>query len=217
MKPADDPSKDYKALVERGYDSCAAAYDEVRREETEQALTALIDRLGVGAVVLDVGCGGGVPVARTLAQRFAVTGVDISGKMISRARANVPSGTFIHGDIMSADFPASHFDAVVAFYSVFHLPREEHEELFTRIFQWLKPGGYLLATVAMANEPAYTENDFFGTTMYWSNYSVEEYEEILNSLGFDILEAIAIGHGYDESHETPEEHHPLIFAQKRVE
>jgi 2-polyprenyl-3-methyl-5-hydroxy-6-metoxy-1,4-benzoquinol methylase len=45
--------------------------------------------------VLDVGCGAGVPVARALTRRFSVTGIDISGRMVDRARMNVPEGTFI--------------------------------------------------------------------------------------------------------------------------
>ena len=99
--------------------------------------------------------------------------------MVDRARANVPGGTFIHSDVMSVDFPPSHFDAVVAFCSVFHLPRKEHARLFRRIHGWLKPGGYLMATVSLWNEAAYTEDDFFGVTMYWSNYGLEEYKEML--------------------------------------
>ncbi len=217
MKLADDPTVDYKALVERGYNSCAAAYDEARKEETEQALAMLMDRMDNGAVVLDVGCGAGVPVVRELARRFIVTGVDISGMMVDRARVNVPEGTFIHDDIMSVDFLPSHFDAVVAFYSVFHLPREEHVELLRSIYRWLKPGGYLMATVSVWNESAYTEDDFFGVTMYWSNYGLEEYKEILERLGFDLLEVTIVGHGYDETHQTPEERHPLVFAQKRAD
>ena len=215
MKLANDPTIDYKALVECGYDRCAAAYDEARQKETEQALVMLVDHLDDGAVVLDVGCGAGVPVGRELARRFTVTGIDISGKMIARARVNVPEGTFIHGDIMSIDFPPSHFDAVVAFYSIFHLPRKEHIELFRRIHRWLKPGGYLMATLSIRNEPAYTtEDDFFGVRMYWSNYSLEEYKEILDRLGFDVLQVTTVGHGYNETHQSPEEHHPLVIAQK---
>ena len=78
--------------------------------------------------MLDIGCGAGVPVTQALSGRFAVTGVDISSEMVRQARANVPGATFIHGDITSVDFPDSSFDAVVAFYSIFHLPREEHPE-----------------------------------------------------------------------------------------
>lgn len=95
MKPTGDPKVDYKALVARGYDTCAEAYDAARREKAEQALTMLMNRLDEGAVVLDVGCGAGVPVARALTRRFSVTGIDISGRMVDRARMNVPEGTFI--------------------------------------------------------------------------------------------------------------------------
>ena len=95
MKPDNDPNTDYKALVRRGYDRCAATYDQARRQETGQALTVLTDRLTDGAVVLDIGCGGGMPLSRDLARRAAVTGVDISGKMIALVRHNVPAGTFI--------------------------------------------------------------------------------------------------------------------------
>jgi len=214
MKPADDPNADYKALVRRGYDRCAAAYDQARKQETEQALTALTDRLTDGAVVLDIGCGGGVPVSRDLARRAAVTGVDISGEMIALARHNVPAGTFIHGDIMALDFLPAHFDAVVGFYAIFHLPREEHEVLFRRIHRWLKPGGYLLATLSAQNEPAYTEDDFFDVTMYWSNFGLNEYRTMLQNFGFKLLEVSAVGHGYSDETHAPDEHHPLIFAQK---
>ena len=33
-----------------------------------------------GAAVLDIGCGTGVPIAKSLAKRFSVTGVDASEK-----------------------------------------------------------------------------------------------------------------------------------------
>ena len=214
MRPANDPEVDYKDLVRRSYDRCSAAYDQARRQEPEPALSMLINRLDEGAVVLDVGCGAGVPVARELAQYFTVTGVDFSGTMINRARENVPTGTFIEGDIMSVDFPPAHFDAVVAVYSIFHLPREEHAELFRRIYRWLKPEGYLMATVSFWNEVGYIEDDFFGATMYWSNHALDEYKEILEGLGFSLLEATIIGHGYDDSTQKHDESHPLVFTQK---
>ncbi len=145
MQPANDPAVDYKALVQRGYDLCAASYEEARQGEADPDLDLLIRRLTNGAHVLDIGCGAGVPIARTLAQRFRVTGVDISSEQIRRARRNVPEGTFIQGDIMSVTFPSADFDAAVAYYTIFHLPREEHPELLQRLYGWLKPGGYLLA------------------------------------------------------------------------
>ncbi|MCZ6615553.1 MAG: methyltransferase domain-containing protein, partial [Chloroflexi bacterium] len=137
-----------------------------------------------------------------------------SSEMIQRARANVPQGSFIQGDIMSVEFPASSFNGAVAFYSVFHLPREEHPELFRRIYDWLKPGGYLLCTLSRLSEEAYTEDDFFGVRMYWSNYGLEDYKVILARVGFSLLETTVVGHGYTEAHQAPHEHHPLVLAQK---
>lgn len=213
MQPANDPKVDYKALVQRSYDLCAATYEEARKAEAIPELDFLTGRLTSGAQVLDIGCGAGVPIARTLAQRLQVTGVDISSEQIRRARMNVPEGTFIQGDIMSATFPSASFDAAVAFYTIFHLPREEHPELLRRIYGWLKPGGYLLATVTLFAEAAYTEHDFFDVTMYWSNYGLEDYKTILAQIGFKLLDTTVIGHGYTEEKQTPAEQHPLIFAQ----
>ncbi len=173
MKLADDPTFDYKALVQRGYDRCADAYHEARSNEAGPELDFLAKRIEDGATVLDVGCGAGVPYTRALAQRFTVTGVDSSGEMIKRARANVPNGRFIHGDVMSVEFSPSSFNGAIAFYSIFHLPREEHPELFRRIYDWLQPGGYFLCTLTRFSEEAHTEDDFFGVTMYWSNYGLE--------------------------------------------
>ena len=214
MQPANDPTVNYKQLVEKSYDRCAAAYEAARRGTTHPELGLLIDRLPEDAHLLDLGCGAGVPVAQTLAYHFAVTGVDMSGEQIRRARNNVPIARFIHSDIMALEFPPALFDAVVAFYSIFHLPRAEHPELLRRIYTWLKPGGYLLATVTQVAEDAYTEDDFFGVTMYWSNYGLADYRNLLQTIGFTLLDTQALGHGYQAGASAAPETHPLLFAQR---
>ena len=213
--PATESNIDYKALVKEAYDTCAAAYDASRKTEPGTETRELLNRLDDGDTVLDIGCGAGVPIAASLAARYRVTGVDISPEMIQRAQENVPAGEFVCADIMSATFPPFSFDAVVAFYSVFHLPRQEHAELFRRIQQWLNPGGYLLCTLSHYSETGYTEDDFFGETMYWSNYSLSEYARILNEAGFALLESNSTGSGYEEAMQEVSENHPLVLARKR--
>ena len=177
-------------------------------------LQALSSRLEDGDSVLDAGCGAGVPIARSLAERYRVTGVDVSREMVRRARRNVSGGHFMCADIMSVDFPPASFDAVVAFYSVFHVPREQHADLFRRVHRWLKRRGHLLCTLSDYPEAGYTEDDFFGVTMYWSNYGIHEYREILTGIGFSLLEASTTGHGYQEGMQQPAERHPLVLARK---
>jgi len=51
--------------------------------------------------------------------------------------------------------------------------------------------------------------------MYWSNYSLDEYEEILTETGFRLLETTTVGHGYKQAYQTREERHPLVFTRKQ--
>ena len=204
----------YKALVRSGYNSCAAAYHQARSAEATSELDFLLNRLVNGASVLDIGCGAGVPVALALSERFEVTGVDISDSMIELARANVPAGRFIRADVMTVAFKPSTFDAVTAFYSIFHLPRSEHQALFHRIHEWLGVGGYLLCLLPRYDEETYLD-EFFGSIMYWSSYALEDYERQLTEVGFDILEMSVAGSGFDESVGAEQESHPVVLAQKR--
>lgn len=210
--PANDPTVNYKALVAQGYDACAEAYAQARHGEVTPEFHWLLQHLPTGASVLDIGCGAGVPIAQMLAEQFRVTGVDISAAQLALAQTYVPNGTFIHGDIMAQNFAPDTFEGILMFYALFHLPREEHRELLSRIYRWLKPSGYLLFTVAREAEAAYTEPDFFGVTMYWSNYGLADYQRILTESGFRLLKQVDIGHGYNNPENLPESH-PLIFAQ----
>jgi ubiquinone/menaquinone biosynthesis C-methylase UbiE len=214
VKPADDPSVDYRKLVREGYDRCSADFSAARAREDAPELELLLPRLAPGSRVIDLGCGAGVPVAAMLARRHRVLGVDFSAEQIRRARANVPTAEFVEADLMSLVFPDASFDAAVAFYSIFHLPREEHEELLRRVQRWLVPGGHLLATVARVREDAYTEDGFFGVRMYWSNWGRNDYERMLRELGFELLATRTLGHGYADGEPRRPESHPLLLARK---
>lgn len=211
MKPA-DPHRDYSALVARGYDAVSAAFTRERDPGDVRAVEPLFSRIPDGARMLDLGCGAGVPAARTLAQRYSVVGADVSRRQVEAARANVPRASLLLADMTRLHFARGSFDAVISLYAIFHAPRETHAGLFRRIHMWLVPGGYFLATLADADEPAYTE-DFFGAEMYWSNYTLDHYRQLLADTGFTIEFEVALSHGYDDPEARPE-HHPLVLARR---
>ncbi len=213
MSIADDLNLDYREMVRQGYDACAEEYGASRKVEAGVEIRGLIERLADGALVLDVGCGAGVPIARSLSRRYRVTGVDVSREMVRLARRNVPEGEFVCGDVMSVAFDEGSFDAVVAFYSIFHLPREEHRGLFERIYGWLRPGGYFLCTLSDRNEEAHVEDDFFGVRMFWSNFGLEGYLGMLREVGFEVLDVGVAGGGWGDWVEAEEERHPLVLAR----
>src|SRR5215212_3840190 len=147
-------SEDHRRTVESGYDRMAEQYLASRDPYDPLALTALEDlaSLPTGAVVLDLGCGAGVPVTGWLADRgFSVTGVDVSARQLELARTNVPAGIFLKADMIELIFAPESFDAVVAFHSIIHVPRAEHPALLADIHRWLKPEGLFLATMTVTD------------------------------------------------------------------
>ena len=208
---ADDPQVDYRAFVRAAYDRCAKEYARQRRAAAAE-LNLISERLEPGSSILDVGCGAGVPISRQLADKFKVTGVDISSSMIGMARKNVPSATFIRADVMETGFPAAGFDAIVSYYAIFHIPRQDHRALFRRFARWIRPGGLLLFTVAPKDDgPGYTEDGFFGETMYWSNFGPGTYRKILTETGFEIEREGIVGGGRTDV-DGQKEVHPYFFS-----
>ncbi|MFL5731964.1 MAG: class I SAM-dependent methyltransferase, partial [Chloroflexia bacterium] len=182
---------DPKKLVEVGYDQMAPRYLESKDPSDPTTLAALEDLAALlppGAAVLDLGCGPGVPVTAWLAGHgYAVTGVDISEKQLDLARQHAPAATFLKADMAALDFPPSTFDAVVAFYSIIHLPREEQPALMQRIHNWLKPGGLFLATLATTSwEGSESDWEGWGAPMWWSHYGQDENLDMLREAGFEI-------------------------------
>jgi SAM-dependent methyltransferase len=139
--------------------------------------------------VLDLGCGVGQPTTQQLAQRFKVTGVDFSGHQIALARQNVPEGQFIRADITRLDLPAASFDAVAAFYTFIHVPREELSRLLQDIALWLRPGGLFVATMSVHSVKADFAEDFLGAPMYWSGFDSETNKRLVEEAGLLIVSA----------------------------
>lgn len=204
--PSNDP--DPKAMVREGYDRISRAYrgDALSRDRGYfRWLDRLIPLLQAGDPVLDLGCGCGIPTSEVLATSFRVTGVDFSEIQIDRARTLVPRATFLCADMTAIDFPPGAFAAIVAFYSVIHVPLAEQRGLFSRLFDWLRPGGYLMVTVGHTAWTG-TEDDWHGAPMYWSHTDEETYLAWLGEVGFAVLwrEFVPEGDGG----------HVLVLAQR---
>ena len=187
---ADLASLESKIVVAAGYDALGAAYSQWSAHVVDPARARFVDelstRLPADSAVLDLGCGPGVPSTKQLAERFQVTGVDLSRAQLERARANVPSATFIEADIATVRFADSAFDAVTAFYSLIHLPRTELAQLFAKVRRWLRPDGLLLVTLTARDSPDWT-GDWLDQPMYFSGYDSATNLRLLSEAGFEVL------------------------------
>lgn len=177
---------DFKETVKAGYNQIADRYlqERTRNSEDIHLLNDLMDRLPVGAKVLDAGCGAGVPVAQILSERFNVTGVDFSEAQVELARKLVPQAEFICQDMTKLDFPARSFDGICSYYAIIHIPREEHRSLFDNFHRMLKPGGLALLCLGTEDLVDDIDENYLGTRMYWSHYNTETYLNMLKDAGF---------------------------------
>lgn len=188
-----DTTQDPKRVVQDGYDQIAKTYLQwtsgiatPRLDYLKELLSRLKDT--PNATVLELGCGAGIPCTQLLAAQCAhVVANDISNAQIELARTNVPSSKaeFLPGDMAELEFDVSTFDAVTGFYSIIHLPREQHHEMLLRIWKWLKPGGYFLCNLGASDRPGST-NAWLGSQMYWSSFDADKNLLMVKDIGFQI-------------------------------
>lgn len=177
-------------IVRAGYDKIAGRYfawsDANPSEARQRALELALEAIPPGSDVLELGSGAGVPMTAALAVGRSVTGVDISAAQIALATANVPTATFVPADLTTYDRPAASVDAVVAFYSLTHIPREELVPLLGRIRRWLRPGGVFLASLGVEDDPGGIEDDWLGVPMYFSHFSAKVNRRLVEEAGLVI-------------------------------
>ena len=180
-----------KKVVEDGYDRIGQRYaDDLgssRQEIRSRYVSCLIDALPRGSDLLDLGCGAGTPTTKRLAEHFTVTGVDISRCQIERARRNVPKASFIRADMTSLRLPQCSFDAVTAFFSIIHVPRDEQSELLESIAAWLRPNGVFFATMTARGKEVDFDKCWLGAPMFWSGYDRDTNKGMIRAAGLDIV------------------------------
>ncbi len=198
---------DPKRIVADGYDRIAdryLAWSALRPSSARLAALDLADRLiPAGADVLELGCGAGLPMTARLAIGRRLTGIDISAEQIRRARRNVPGSEFIQADLTTIGRPAASLDAVVAFYSLTHVPRDEHAALFARIRRWLRPGGVFIASLGVEDDSATIEADWLGVEMYFSQFSARVGRRLVEAAGLVVERADVVA--------EPEDRHDARF------
>jgi ubiquinone/menaquinone biosynthesis C-methylase UbiE len=92
------------------------------RIEEQQLPTyeAALNAAGLGAAVLDVGCGTGVFLRLCADRGASVAGLDATERLLARARRRVPEADLRLGDMQALPFADDAFDLVTGFTSFFY-------------------------------------------------------------------------------------------------
>src|SRR6266536_6517346 len=150
---ADALANHHGVMVERGdtltgYRHWAATYDEPRNslfDADEPVMHQIIDALPSGDA-LDAACGTGRYAEYLAGRGHRVVGVDSSPDMLDRARARVPSGEFLLGDLRRLPLPDNCVDLVVSGLALSHVPTLG--PVMAEFARVLRPGGHLVISDA---------------------------------------------------------------------
>lgn len=208
---------DKKEMVRIGYNEAAEILNKIvgidRKEEKEQVklLLEFSSRIPSNGRILDVGCGNGA-YSRILSKNFEVIGIDISEKQIEIAKQNAPKAKFICQDMTKVIFPDEYFDGIMAFYSIIHIPREEHKEVLRNFYRMLKINGIALCAFGRMDNPESYNGDFFktGSKMFWSGFDQETNLKIIQDVGFKINWSKLV----QESSKWGDNYHLFVMAEK---
>ncbi len=195
--------KTVRALVGTGYDRVAGDFVGMRVKDgaDREELGILQQTLKPASQVLDAGCGSGVPVTQVLHKAgHRVIGLDLTAGQLRLARQMAVDLEPVQADFAGLPFRDESFDAVVSFYAVIHVPREEHLAVLNEFGRVLRHGGQLLVCMGWTDLPAeYDPESWLGAPMFWSHYDAETDLELLNAVGVEVTRSDEVpdpnGHG----------------------
>lgn len=195
--------------IRDSYNQICDAWDAFRKSTpVNPCIASFAERLPSGASVLDVGCGTGYPVDAYLAEKgFRVIGIDVSEKMIEKARAQRLRGSaFFRADILNFQ-PARTYDAVIAMDSLWHIAHDRQAELYSEISSLLHTGGWLFFT--HGKKDGEVTGEMFGETFY---YSALDKDTVLSLLAQNGFQVISLLEDYEEA--TTGDRELMVTARK---
>ncbi|MEV8503940.1 tyrosine-protein phosphatase [Actinoplanes sp. NPDC051475] len=142
-----------------GYDALAAEYTALFGNERDRHHWDRVMLDGFAGVVdaapgpvVEVGSGPGTVTAYLKGRGLDVSGIDLSPEMVAIARRDHPGIGFEAGSMTALDRPDGSLAALVAWYSIIHVPEEELPAVFGEFRRVLRPGGHVLLAFQAGDE-----------------------------------------------------------------
>ncbi|WP_158058460.1 class I SAM-dependent methyltransferase [Halorussus halophilus] len=216
-----------KDAVRRSYDELAETYAAYRSENGVgmDVLAEFLDSLAEleserdSYSILDAGCGQGTPILRRLSEDATAVGIDFSSEQLRLATENAPDAALLQSDMTELPFEDDSFDAVVAYWSLIHVPIDDHQAVIDEFARVLRPGGRVLVCEG-TNEWVGDNPDWLdsGVEMQWEIAGADETREQLETAGFEITDSWGVPETLEEdedesSEAESEDDHPwTLFA-----
>jgi SAM-dependent methyltransferase len=177
-------------LVRNAYGALAAQYidlfgsiDHMHPDDLDLITRHLVFQAGI---VLDVGCGPGHLTQHLRSLGVDAVGIDVVPEFIDHARVAYPHGHFVHGSMDRLGVAEGTVAAVLAWYSLIHVPPTDIHRVLAEFRQTIAEGGLLVIGFFDGEEIAPFEHRV-ATAYYWP---VDELSAELERAGFTEIERI---------------------------
>ncbi|WP_255170537.1 class I SAM-dependent methyltransferase [Natrononativus amylolyticus] len=208
-----------KNRVRRAYDVIAAQYADHRSQGGTEVLAQFLESLSAPAHVLDAGCGQGTPVLSRLTESTTATGLDFSREQLRLATDGAPDAALVQGDMATLPFRTGTFDAVVAYWSLIHVPLEDHQGVVDEFARVLRPGGRVL--VCEGTDEWCGENPDWldtGVRMEWNVAGAAATLEQLRTAGFVLEDSWGVPEVLcEDGSDDGDDDQPWTFFAARLE
>lgn len=205
--------------VRRAYDELADVYAAERAEDDRgtEILEGFLGPPEEPSRVLDAGCGGGTPVLSRPGGATTAVGVDLSRGQLRLAAENASDARLVQGDMVALPFRTGSFDAVVAYWSLIHVPMEDHPTVIEEFARVVRPGGRLLLCEG-TDEWVGRNPDWLGSGvgMAWNIAGASATREQLRDAGFAVVDSWKTPSSLEADREDDDDR-PWTFFSARLE
>ena len=144
-----------------------------------------ISSLNQGSDVIEIACGGGLPVTKVLTESgLNVWAIDSSPTLVSKFKERYPQIPVECSSVLESDFFNRKFDAAISIGLIFLLHQESQISMIKRVSEILHPGGNFLFTAPL--ETGSWEDICTGHPCV--SIGQQAYENALTESGFRILD-----------------------------
>jgi ubiquinone/menaquinone biosynthesis C-methylase UbiE len=189
-----------KKSINKAYDDAADDYaakfwNEIEHKNLDCILLKwLADQIPPSEEILEIGSGPGEVSAYLSRFHGGCIGTDFSEQMIRNAKEYFPKLRFEVQDFFNLSYADSSFAAVVAFYAIVNLTKEEIRKVLAETKRVLKPNGILLITFHVRKTKSTLKiKRFFAkdNQLSFYLYTVDEIRRLTKSLEFEPIDIIA--------------------------
>jgi hypothetical protein len=140
------------------------------------------------AQVLDIGTGPGFDL-KYLSEKYSVTGIDISKRMVEIARFENPDKEILHADIVDHELGQNKYKGIWSRGALHHIENQELDKVFKKISDALVEGGifYMIVREGEGESVEVDKKDYGDVERFYHFFNEKELSERAQKAGLTVL------------------------------